>query len=120
MTTGALMFWKNRKLETVKQILARRGGGIYKRIDENRELLELLQKEAPDLLEKQPWIVGWLESQDDFLCELESAVPLSDVQFRKQGGVRCCSFPRPWPLATKPHPWHALVEAAEQSDDPEK
>jgi len=114
------MFWKNRTLETVKQILARCGGGIYKRIDENRELLELLQKEAPELLEKQPWIMGWLESQDDFLCKLESAVPLADVQFRKQVGVRGCSFPRPWPLATRPYPWHALMEAAEQSDRPKK
>lgn len=84
-------------VDQVKKILARHQGGIYKRIDENRELLELLQREAPELLAKQPWIVGWLESQDGFLCDLESAVPLSDVQFPK----RTSDFPRPWPLTTK-------------------
>lgn len=44
--------------------------GIYKRIDENRELLELLQHEAPDLLERCPWVEGWLDTQDEFLSEL--------------------------------------------------
>lgn len=86
----------SKALGLVKKILARHQGGIYKRIDENRELLELLQREAPELLAKQPWVVSWLESQDGFLCDLESAVTLSDVQFPKRGS----NFPRPWPLAT--------------------
>lgn len=86
----------SKALGLVKKILAQHQGGIYKRIDENRELLELLQREAPELLAKQPWVVGWLESQDGFLCDLESAVPLSDVQLPKRGS----NFPRPWPLAT--------------------
>lgn len=91
------MFWKNKSLELVKKILGQHQGGIYKRIDENRELLELLQSEAPELLAKQPWIVGWLQSQDEFLSDLESAVQMTGVQFPK----RTSAFPRPWPQATK-------------------
>lgn len=40
------MFGKDKDLELVKKILGRHHGGIYKRIDENRELLELLQRAA--------------------------------------------------------------------------
>lgn len=84
------------QVQLLKKILGRHHGGIYKRIDENRELLELLQREAPELLAKQPWVVGWLESQDGFLCDLESAVPLTDVQFQKHP-----RFPRPWPTGVR-------------------
>jgi hypothetical protein len=44
--------------------------GVTKRLDENRELFELLQNEAPEFLSKFPWIKGWLESQDRFLEQL--------------------------------------------------
>lgn len=87
------MFRKDTTFESLKKILGWHHGGIYKRIDENRELLELLQREAPELLAQQPWIVGWLESQDEFLSDLESAVRLTDVQFPK----RPSDFPRSWP-----------------------
>ena len=87
----------NKTLGLLKKILGQHHGGIYKRIDENRELLELLQREAPELLAKQPWVVSWLESQDGFLRDLESAVPLTDVQFPKQANTSGRSFPRPWP-----------------------
>ena len=91
----------NKTLGLVKKILGRHHGGIYKRIDENRELLELLRREAPEFLTKQPWVVNWLESQDGFLCDLESAVPLADVQCPKQVSSTSRSFPRPWPVGTK-------------------
>ena len=87
----------NKTLESVKKILGRHQGGIYKRIDENRELLELLQREAPEFLAKQPWVVGWLESQDGFLCDLEAAVKLEDVQFPQRRG----QFPRAWPVTAR-------------------
>lgn len=63
--------------------------GIHKRIDENRELMELLQKEAPDLLKRCSWIEGWLESQDRFLCELASA--------SKVESPIAHNYPRRWP-----------------------
>jgi len=44
--------------------------GVTKRLDENRELFEILQNEAPELLCKFPWVISWLESQDYFLEQL--------------------------------------------------
>jgi len=44
--------------------------GIYKRIDEVRELAELLEKEAPRLCHDKPLLVAWLVATDDFLCHL--------------------------------------------------
>jgi hypothetical protein len=94
-----MMFGKRKALDLVQTILARHYGGIYKRIDENRELLELLQRDAPELLAKQPWVVGWLESQDGFLRDLESAVTPTGVQFAKHTSPSGQSFPRPWPYS---------------------
>lgn len=45
-------------------------GGAGKRLDEHRELVELLRKKAPDLLQQHPWVNGWLESQDSYLDRL--------------------------------------------------
>ncbi|MCL6562177.1 MAG: hypothetical protein K6U87_04135 [Firmicutes bacterium] len=45
-------------------------GGIYKRIDEVRELFELLKRDDPAFLATHPWVAGWLQSTDDFLVGL--------------------------------------------------
>lgn len=76
---------------TLSKVLSNVGGGLYKRIDENRELLELLQDKAPMLLDECPWIVGWIQSNDDVFMALEPH--LSHPQFSKRAG-----FPRPWPV----------------------
>lgn len=76
----------------VKKLCRSNGRGIYKRIDENRELLELLQRESPDLMKRCPWIEGWLESQDHFLVELAATVGTKN---RLAGSFP--NFPRPWP-----------------------
>ena len=65
-------------------------GGLVKRIDENRELLELLQIEAPDLLARCPWVVGWIASNDAFFVHLDEVVRSSSHDVSR-------SFPRPWP-----------------------
>lgn len=52
--------------------------GIYKRIDEVRELAELLEKEAPHLCRDKPLIVGWLLATDDFLCHLRDGWVTND------------------------------------------
>ncbi|MDD5388949.1 MAG: hypothetical protein PHD37_06370 [Gallionellaceae bacterium] len=75
--------------------------GIYKRIDENRELLELLQHEAPELLERCPWIEGWLDTQDEFLSEL---AVLTDAP--NPHAVLGTTYPRSWPGKAR----DALVE----------
>lgn len=56
--------------DLIKETLLNCEQGLTKRLDENRELFELLQNEAPELLSKFPWINGWLESQDRFLEQL--------------------------------------------------
>jgi hypothetical protein len=62
------------KLRAIEHVTTAVGRGVYKRIDENRELLELIQAKAPDLLAQCWWIEGWIQSQDDFLTELANAV----------------------------------------------
>lgn len=64
-------------------------GGLRKRIDENRELLETLMRHAPDLLRDRPWVVGWIKATDEFLTSLDRAAghPFADMP----GAVR------PWP-----------------------
>lgn len=66
--------------------------GIHKRIDENRELLELLQQESPDLLDRCPWVEGWINSQDRFLFDLAVAAGTENPT-----GLATGRFPRPWP-----------------------
>ena len=70
---------------------SRESRGIFKTVDENRELLMCLQKRAPDLLEKCPWIDGWIAGTDIFLVDLMILFGLE----REQPGGPC--FPRPWP-----------------------
>ena len=94
------MFGKKKKIiARFQKILSRHYGGVYKRIDENRELLDLIRYEAPELLAKRPWIVGWFEAQDGFLQDLAATTPLSDIQFPPKtdpSGEQ--QFPRPWPI----------------------
>ena len=89
------MFRNTKKIvDSVRAILGWTGGGIHKRIDENRELMELLQHDG--FLDRYPWVEGWLRSQDEFLSTLLAAVPIQNGLFMgaTRGGV---PFPRPWP-----------------------
>lgn len=72
------------------------GRGIWKRIDENRELLLFLQMRAPEILARFPWIEGWLAGQDVFLVDLLKLLGLSDKPVPAVG----VDFPRPWPGST--------------------
>lgn len=84
-------------LSKVRDILGFVGGGVHKRIDENRELLELLQREAPEFLASNCWVEGWLSSNDEFFVALESSVPISEGRFLGQAQRFPDKFPRPWP-----------------------
>lgn len=87
-------FFKSKEQKNVELILSRHYGGIYKRIDENRELLELLQAEVPEFLASHPWVVGsWLHSADGFLTDLEKALPVTVPYFTPKHLGRL--FPRP-------------------------
>ncbi|ECH9341649.1 hypothetical protein F4V72_23420 [Salmonella enterica subsp. diarizonae] len=78
------------KLEALEHVISQSCRGIHKRIDENRELLALLYKEAPELMDKCFWIHGWIESQDKFLNEL------ADVSGVKNP-FPSSNYPRPFP-----------------------
>jgi len=77
-------------------------GGLLKRIDENRELLELLQQAAPDLLADKPWIEGWIRGNDNFFSELRSI-----LQTPARLPAPEQPYPRPWPM--RPTAWRAPI-----------
>jgi hypothetical protein len=66
-------FKAGQQLTQIEAVLERSQRGIGKRIDENRELLELLYLDAPVLMKENPWIAGWLHSQEEFLNDLAKA-----------------------------------------------
>lgn len=66
--------------------------GIWKRIDENRELLEFMQQNASKLMARCPFIEGWIGNQDIFLVNLLQILELPG--YPPGFGNR---FPRQWP-----------------------
>lgn len=82
-----------RSLSRVESTLSTNNGGIHKRIDENRELLELLAASAPDFLLHHPWVLNWFRSQDEFLRRLaESPIAPRADRWRQ---------PRPFPASDR-------------------
>lgn len=63
--------------------------GIFKRIDENRELLECLQEHAPEVLERLCWLEDFIAINDKFFVDIANALELKPLGM----GSR---FPRPW------------------------
>lgn len=70
------------------------GGGVHKRTDENRELMELLQDKVPHFLAKYPWAIGWLQNHDEFFTALAETPEMKGLQPRFSSRP---NFPRPWP-----------------------
>lgn len=68
------MIFNNKKFDQLKEMITHTEGGVFKRIDENRELAEMLAREAPELIEQYPWVKGWLLSQDAFLNKLANSL----------------------------------------------
>lgn len=67
------------------------GRGIWKRIDENRQLLQVLHEQAPDFLKQYPRVVGWIAGIDAFFLGVKDLLALVKPQWM---GER---FPREWP-----------------------
>lgn len=86
---------KEGELKAIELVMKKSARGVHKRIDENRELLELLQQRAPEFLRENFWVEGWLRGQDMFLNDLLRALPIPNPLESKQ-------FPRPWPGNTQP------------------
>jgi hypothetical protein len=57
-------------------------GGVWKRIDENRELFALLQREGTTFLEAHPWVERWLQSNEDYLSALADKVPVEQCYLK--------------------------------------
>ncbi len=100
-----------KQLTAIQQVVRRNGRGIHKRIDENRELMELLLTTAPALLREYPWVEGWIHSQDHFLVEIEKVAGIHLHQ-----PPRLYPFPRPWP-GTAPYIPQPQDDASPVSDD---
>lgn len=77
-------------------ILQRLGGGAHKRVDENRELLQMLQMSAPEFLEAHPWVVGWIKCNDEVFMALARMSSEQGLRDGERFGPRP-NFPRPWP-----------------------
>lgn len=75
-----------KQLDRILWIFAHEGLGVHKRIDEIRELSDTLNAECAEMMRKQPWVSGWLESQSHWLKslaeQLGSAFPAIDAHNR--------------------------------------
>jgi len=78
-----------KELAAIQQVLGWNNGGVYKRIDEGRELLHLLQTKAPKWLNEYPGVKNWIKSTDEFLTCLSKATCLPSASYLEMTG-----FPR--------------------------
>ncbi|MDX6778481.1 hypothetical protein SJZ75_23990 [Klebsiella aerogenes] len=62
--------YKADRIDSICETIKLTQGGINKRIDENRELLQLIESQCPHLLDKHPWINGWIDSQEQYLLAI--------------------------------------------------
>jgi len=95
------------KLSAIEKLANTRGTtkGLVKRIDENRELLELLLREAPEFMAARPWVQAWIADNDAFFVQLDEVVRSPRIPEQSD-------YPRPWPgrdraapdLTPKTHP----------------
>lgn len=85
-----------RKVKAIEELATTRGntGGLVKRIDENRELLELMQKEAPEFVSSHPWLIGWIEANDQFFVQLNGILGTAMPPHMP-------NYPRPWPALSQ-------------------
>lgn len=88
-----------RTLNKVQEILGLAGGGVHKRIEENRVLLQLLQHEAPDFLTRNIWVEGWLVSNHHLFSDLAKAVPTE----RRKSPRPPANEMRPDAILAEPH-----------------
>lgn len=57
-------------------VIVKSEGGIFKRIDENRELLELIYKDSPNFIDDHKWVLNWFVSQDEYLKNIIKNIPV--------------------------------------------
>lgn len=87
-------FYSNaHKLQNIEKACETVSGGIYKRVDENREIIQTLYKHAPEFVKNNEHVIGWLSAQDEFLTEISKNVAVKEPKFKPTN-----RFPRPYPL----------------------
>lgn len=90
-----MLFFGKRKASLGEVIaLFENFGGAGKRIDENRELFQLIKEKAPGMLAENPHIESLLRTQDAFLVELKRVSGTEDP-LRDRCPDR--GFPHRWP-----------------------
>jgi hypothetical protein len=100
------------KLKAVVNVISRIGGGVHKRIDENRELLELLQSKCPvEFMDEHFYVEGWLHNQDDFFTCIADAVQEPNLLDNCRGLLS--PYQRAWPGI-----WQAKKPSCEKLDSP--
>ncbi|MGF6440249.1 hypothetical protein [Paraburkholderia youngii] len=82
-------------------------GGLIKRIDENRELLEVLREKCPTVLYENWWIENWIASNDQFFVALKTILGVPDSSFAGNPN------PRAWPLPVEQQPVDELAALRE-------
>ncbi|MFH0134826.1 hypothetical protein ACGLHS_31750 [Variovorax sp. VaC1] len=89
-------FFKNAKLKKLEVLATTRGdtGGLFKRIDENRELLEVLFREAPGFMQSHPWVEGWIKGNDAFFESVRSTL---EIELHELHPFLADRVPRDWP-----------------------
>ncbi len=82
---------KKKEYKEISVALNLTSGGIYKRIDENRELLELIADKHPEVLKNSPWIVGWVRANDEYFMAALHGMGMTLHRANRPG-------PRPFPV----------------------
>jgi hypothetical protein len=98
-----LIRWTLRYLNYVTWVFFRLEGGIYRRLDEHREMMGFLESHCQESVSLYPWLPTWLEKQERFLTQLEKALPARKyddlpIRFRPGGYTyECVEYPRQAP-----------------------
>lgn len=99
--------FKNRKLDNIIDIIKKSEGGIEKRLDENRELLETIISKTPKLLKDNPWIVNWIKSNEEYLLKITGAANI-ELDVRRI---------RPFPKIPRPTTFKIINIVAQTTKD---
>ena len=84
-------------LALLRHVATRCSRGGHQRIDENRELLELMQARCPEYLALHPAVEGLLAPHDDFFTALAHVGAVENPHDERDRETPGHQFPRRWP-----------------------
>ncbi|MIE72715.1 hypothetical protein EL06_25845 [Salmonella enterica subsp. diarizonae] len=97
----------NRKFDNLVKVIKQSEGGIEKRLDENRELLETIIRESPNLLKDNPCIVHWFQSTEQWIFNVSVAANIN-IDIKRI---------RPFPEITPPKTFNIVKVVAQTTKD---